>query len=261
MTLDVYNPRILKEKPAEVKESLYVELDDTSFSASGKSNSYDLYKFDSGGNVVFLKMVIENFSSEIITDYTEKGPQSTSKAYMTINSAKPEIERKVVFERIGAGKFKGTHSKNGVYEYHEMVTFLNNGLMVRHDRMNHDTLVWTVTKFFENGFATREEGGFAKEKFTYRYYYSEGGFIDSVVTIRNGLTSKKIFTRNEQGDVVKYEETGDGQRAAIRRMKYEYDEKGNWIKQICHEENGVSGGLFPGQRFSGYSIIVREIKY
>ncbi|MEI9810866.1 MAG: hypothetical protein WDO16_24985 [Bacteroidota bacterium] len=262
MTPDVYNVSLLKRNPSEVKENLYVELNDTGFQASGKLNSYDLYKFDRKGNIVFYKMFIEGASfSELSTEYTDDGPRSISKIYMDIHSTQPDHETKVVTERTGADQFKENHFKNGVYDYHTMTTFLNNGLMVREEKMNHDTLIWTVTRFFENGIVAREEAASAKEKSKGQYYYSAGRLMDSIVTVKNDRKIKRLFTRNAQGDVILYEETENGKTTEIKRMKYEYDTKGNWIKQITREENKVPGGLFAGQRFPEYSIVVREIKY
>lgn len=48
-----YNYSSLKDKPKEVKESLYVDLDDTTLNALGRFNNYDLWNFDNDGNLIY----------------------------------------------------------------------------------------------------------------------------------------------------------------------------------------------------------------
>ena len=135
---------------------------------------------------------------------------------------------------------------------------------ITRERYFNDTLSFTVNEFYEKGrlkkITQNEESGFSENLF----YYARNGFLDSEASFVNKIPlTKYTYVNNEYGDPVYYERSGSNGVEQRRWMKYQYDDKGNWIKKIEKSEDkwtdlGIVDTL---QKFPGYHLTVREIKY
>jgi len=73
-----YETSYLKAKPEEIKETLYVDRNDSSLNINGRFNNYDTWKFDNDGNIIFHKFSTLSDSFWIVTKYNfnDEGLQS-----------------------------------------------------------------------------------------------------------------------------------------------------------------------------------------
>jgi len=258
----------LNGNPKEVKEIVYTYLSDTTLNAEGKSSGYQLYKFDSSGNIVFLKTHIDSlYETNFTYQYTKNGPQFRA-ASRDINSSSMISDRKSASAKIGRNKFEITDYYKDTVVMTKAITFDEERRWVKEERWKKGTLLNTVTSYYYDDKLKRREinkkEGIESEDI---YYYSDKGFLDSISFYFEGKrVGQYLFINNEHGDPVYFEETNINKNYKTDKawMKYQYDNRGNWIKKIVlstREQHKYSYYGQAVQKYPEYELTVREIKY
>src|SRR5687767_3294702 len=257
-----FNKRKIKSRPLSVLETRYFNLNDTVFSdtLTGKFRGNWNYKFDKEGNIVAVNVFADSsLSSEIVSRIDQDGQHYEYVGYLKGDTARSYIKSK----KIAANKYQRETYRRGEKRFTEIWTFENAGQMVTKERHFNDTPGFIVKEFYEDDLlkrSTKSEKHLSSEDF---YYYSKNGYLDSqIMVIKNVPVMKFIYLNNGNGDPVYSEESLDGKIKKKRWMKYEYDDKGNWIKMIQKEElaNDDTGFTAP-EKYPGYQLILRQIKY
>jgi hypothetical protein len=260
---NIYDPNSLKGEPQEVKEIFYNDLDDTSLSAPHNPSSAVLYQFDRSGNNIFTRFYFGPASIIVMNcKYGPDGPERRLRSFDSLDLGKPARETWTIAEKIEGDKFKITSYSDSNYQRHHVISFSANGRTVKDETWVNEELIGTITSHHTGERLTKEEKLQEGESSEETYYYSVKGFLDSIVSFDSGKPSgSKIFVNNEQGDVVVFIQRGEKGIEEKRRMRYQYDEKGNWIKQLEYIEIGHLNRPRPDPKFPGYSLTIREIKY
>jgi hypothetical protein len=261
---NILNQSPLKGKPGEVKEIYYNNLDDTSFNAPGPQASYELYKFDRSGNNVFTRYYFGGtLISEANCTYGPNGPERLTYWLDSLSAVKEGNKRRSIAEKIAENKFKITSYSDSSYDHHYIISFSPDGQTVKEERWESDKPVESSTRFYTKNKLMREQTIRQKNRSEEIYYYSNKGFLDSIIVFDNDqLSGSKVYINNEHGDAVLYIKTGKNGIEEKRRMKYQYDKQGNWIRKLEYIEIGDHITIaVPDQKFRGYSMAVREIKY
>ena len=202
--------------------------------------------------------------SNSVISYDEEGVQYE---FFTVDSStekNPVIKSKIISTRVASGKYREEFYKNGVSRFIDFITFLDNGNTIKKERFSGDTILGSAVIQYTNDKLIRSDELKDKTMSSQIYYYSQKDFLDSLVTKTNNVsTGKSIFINNDFGDPIYYEEYDNASEIVEKRwMKYKYDEKGNWVRQLFKSEGEKVPKIgFPENRFPGFSLIVREIKY
>jgi len=261
---NIYDPTLLKGKPVEVKESFFDNVDDTSFDAPGHESYYMIYRFDNSGHVTFTKYSFGVGFSEVNNQYGSDGPEYQAISYDSATDPNPKSISGKASERLSNNSFKVTHLRQGQYQNHFIVDFSRDGQVVKEAGWIKDIPAGTTIKYYADENLMKEVTISQKSKSEIKYYYSDKGCLDSVVYFNDDrLSGRAVYENNEHGDAVLYVKTDQGSIEKKLRMKYQYDEKGNWIKQLTFTEvdNSVLKRAIQGQKFPGYALCVREINY
>ena len=262
-----YNYTALKEKPKEVKESLYLDLSDTTINASGRLNNYDLWKFDNDGNLIYRKYSSNSDSFCVITEiiYDQNGAQS--KTFTNNDSLHTKEDGgRVVSELLSNSKFLRKSYSPGKPKF-SLISFEDNGGIIKNeiieDTINLNNVVQTQLTYYKNNVIQKIETLNDIHKKVQNYFYSKDSFLDSMIINENGrLSSKEIYFNNQHGDVTKYLEIGsNNDTTIIAFLQYQYDQHGNWTKQLEKRNDRDNYNLMLENTASKYSLIVREIKY
>lgn len=259
-----YNVRPLVGEPREVKETYYNNLDDTTLEVPDVSSDYELYRFDDLGNKIFTRFSFLNKGFDMNYTYGPEGPGQQLSGQDSPASPDMKNESRLTSERIGNNKFKISHFREGAFENYVITTFSPDRQTLTEENWINDILTGSATRYYRNDRLMREETRKEKKRRESKYYYSDKGFLDSILVFDNGQPSgSTIYMNNDHGDAVLYTRYGKDGIEAKRRMQYQYDEKGNWIKQLTWAEidNSKSPRYGPGEKFPQYSMVIREIKY
>lgn len=248
---------LLRGKPKEVEERLYLNLSDTSLNATGRQHRYTLSRFDSAGNIVFEKGYFD--TSRIVESHFSFKWEGVRVKYLFFKNGVPQSEKnETVAERIEKNKYRISHYFNGLKTGTEIETFSDNGdtVTVESAGPGRDTSTSSSTLVYKNGLLIRSllrNGSVVTDR---RYYYSAQNFLDSTSELMNGhRTDETIYTNNVHGDPLQSIRFG-----SHKYIKYEYDEKGNWVKALIYEP-GRQSDLDIGSKFRDYSLIIRRITY
>jgi hypothetical protein len=255
-----YNPAPLKGHPKEVKENFYTLIDDTSFDATGKRNFYDQCKFDSSGNLTFMRYFIDsNMVADADYNFTDEGLSRSLTIYQDTNASRIAKVSNSVSSRIGGNKFKAAYYDNNDYQYHLITTFLSGGKAVKIEKWRSADLLSTQTLYYNNGRLIKTENQAESERLEETYHYSKEGYLENIIeTNSKGESKSKVFINNEYGDPISFTAIENNVVQEKHHMKYLYDEKGNWIKEIIVSEIYNYGNSV---RFPKSSMVIREIKY
>lgn len=263
---NIYSPASLQNEPKEVKESWFTNITDTSFSDTlkGKLRSYSLYKFGKKGHIDFMQIFIDGGPiTDTYIKFDENGEQYETLYYDNGDTTK----RKRISKRQEDGRFKAEIYNDSMNTRTYHISFLEKGnKIVTEIRSNRDNSMSELTRWYKDHKLLRSVFKHTYGEQEYQYYYSVKGFIDSVVLITQDTKyTHRIYINNQQGDPVYFEDRGgpEGQELMERRwMKYVYDEKGNWIKQISKREGGkIYRSDMGNEKFPEYELTIREIKY
>lgn len=259
------NPASLRNKPSEVRENLYLNLTDTSFSneLSGTFNDYWLYRFDKEGNIEFIRVFMDSsFINDTYYRFDENGEQYERLSYGNGDT----MRSKKTSQNIGDGKFRSEVYNDSIHVYTYNISFLEEADKVVTDIINNrNNTVSQIIRWYKDNkpvkmFMKSYEG--EKEQL---YHYSPEGFLDSIVVrSKEGDFEKHVYVNNKFGDPVYYEEWDKAGRTERRWMKYVYDEKNNWIKRISRQEGRMMvnfGHHDDKKKFPNHDLVVREIKY
>lgn len=260
----------LKDKPKEVRDDYYRDKNDSSLNIDGALNSYEIWKFDDDGNIVFHKLSIDSNSLMIITEssFTNDGLQAI--AYTNDSSDIKNNKVKTITKKRG-DKFLVADVDSKETQY-SIISFSDNGNIKKEefisDTNNLNDISITRISHYKNGLIQKEElktkdGNHKVES----YFYSKEIFLDSIYIYDNGkLTSKRFFYNNQFGDPIKYFELRpSNDTLTIVSMKYEYDQHNNWIRRVEKTEDKSIDTNFAviigSPKLYYYSLSVREIKY
>jgi len=258
----------LKAKPLEIREDLYVHLNDTTLNASSRLNDYTIYRFNTEGDLNYTKTVYtDSFWTEGQGDYVKNGYQMMN----VYHSGSMNYTTRRFSIYLGNGRFKEIvdpfHSNSLMPEPRVTIeSFTEGGNIVKqeffNDTINMNAPYQTLIIFYEGQRILRQVGIRKKDTTDrYQYYYSKELLLDSIrYIVERKYAKKEIFVNNEHGDVVKFFEiTSGGDTISTRVMQYEYDKYGNWIKQI--EKSVEKNNYTNAPNNNPYSLVVRNIKY
>jgi len=248
------DPNSLKAEPLEIKRVAYNSLADSSFDSLMPVSYYELFRFDRSGNIVFRSLHRDSLR-DVVT-LISRGPDGPNYETSNFDNAADSTSNisKTVSVRLEENKFKTTRYHDGKYESHSVITFLPEETVVE-ERWVNDAHNETIMKHYAKDRVVTEEIIREGERFIDRYYYSGKGFLDSVISFDNynRRSGSRIYQNNQYGDAVLCTMTDNDSIGMRLHMKYEYDQKGNWIKQLIFKEIGNSGPK--------YHIVIRDIKY
>ena len=194
--------------------------------------------------------------------YGPNGPERHLKSFDSLDIGKPAREIWTTSEQLERNRFKITSYADSNYQRHHIISFSSKQETVKDETWVHGELLGSITSYYSGNRLTKEVSLGKEKRSEEIYHYSSKGFLDSIVAFDEGkLSGSTAFVNNEQGDVVVYMRRGKNGIEEKRRMKYQYDEKGNWIKQLEYIEIGHVNTPVPDPKFRGYSMTVREIKY
>ncbi len=260
-----YDQGKLNNKPLEIKETGYVELEDTLITSTGKNNGYELFRFNTEGDMALWKS-FKSDSEWVNADmnYDENGLQS--RYYTNRDSLKTFSDAgKVVSRKINKGQFL-LHSYFNIGPAYLLVSFRENGNVVKKeyiiDSSRLDDVLKTVTAYYKDDqlqkIETKTKDGFTQID---NYYYSANHFLDSSNRLMmNKLNQKEFFVNNKFGDPVSYVLQRFPKQDTIQyvKLQYEYDSRGNWVKRL---ENKIIGNYATAGRNPHHTLVVRNIKY
>jgi hypothetical protein len=241
-------------EPKEIKETNYDNLEDTSLDVPGPKLDYDLYRFDKEGNMIFSSYSIYGKTTDVKLTYGPEGPGM----HITTSGKTSSV----ITKKIGENKYKATQFREGPYEQYYIESFSPDGQTVTQEIWINNKLELSLTRHYEKDKLVKQEIREEKKISSGELFYSDKGFLDSILVFdEDKPNGKSVFINNEQGDAVLYIKYGKNGIEQKLRMKYEYDEKGNWIKQMQYTELGERINSVPSAQFPGYKLVVREIKY
>lgn len=262
-----YNYYSLRDKPKEVKESLYLDLSDTSLNANGRFNNYDLWKFDEEGNIIYRKEYLDD-SFWIVHEntYNENGIQTRIYSDKDTFNTRENLGKKTS-ELLANNKFLEKSFFIDSKPDYKLVSFQNNGEIEKIEEIQDTTdlnkIASTHYQYYKNNLLQKIEMIVEGHSKIQSYYYSKENFLDSIVMSVDGKNmTKEIYYNNKYGDPIKYFEIEQGNDTTmVATLQYEYDEHGNWIKQLEKSEDRNKYTLMLGDLKPKYSLLVREIKY
>ncbi len=260
-----YDFGLLRDKPKEVKENLYINLDDTTLNAGGEQNGFEKYKFNSDGEITFWEQY-KSDSSWFIGEmnYDKNGLQA--RYYSNKDSLKTfENVSKVISTKLAKDRYL-MHSFFNVGPAFMLVSSMNEGNIIKKefiiDSLKQNEVLKTVNFYYQNELVQRVETNSDKGfKQLDKYYYSSVGHLDSIhKIIMDNLMEREIFVNNANGDPVNYSllrgSNGDTLKHIV--MQYAYDNHKNWVKRL---ENKIKGDYALSGKNVHYSLVKREIIY
>ena len=267
--INKYETRPLNGSPKEIHEKTFPVLKDTSLDVTESYNgSYftSQYKFDRQGNLTLLRyyFIDSSIYSEWIFSYDENGVQ-----YEYFSKKKKgqllKLKGRMVSRKTGPSKYKEVYYENDAVSRIEFVSTAAAGDFVKRERYKADKLLLRSKRYYKKGLIYRAET-FRKDDLTIsQSYYSDMGVQDSIVRRSNDeVVGKTVFINNERGDPVFLEETNRGEVVSRLWMKYLYDEKGNWYRKLEKIESFIPSKYQlkkEGEKFPGYTLVIRAIKY
>jgi hypothetical protein len=264
---DEFENSYLKDNPKEVKNTYYPRKNDSSLNINSKMDSYEEWKFDNYGNIIFQKLST-NSDSFLITikyEFTNEGLQSISYANSIPNE---KVDTLKIITKKRSNNFLEIQTGLGKPHY-SIISFLNNGNTRKEesiaDTNNINNISLTQTDYYDdNGMIQKKELKKMDGYTMLTYFYSKEKYLDSIVSYDNDtITTKEIFYNNQFGDPVKYYEfDSKNDTTKIASMKYEYDQHNNWIKKLVKEEDrSIYLQLIDGLKSKSQYLSVREIKY
>jgi hypothetical protein len=247
----------LKGNPKEVKVLYYTNLQDTMFQEPAKETWWTLTRFDASGHIIFEYLFFDSSNSEE-RNYDIR-PEGSHFRFLTFESADGRRVREQIgkVERIDSITFHAIVYTDSVKAENYTRRYFNNGdslIVVSRYGDNTDSMISTY--IYKNDHLVYKKTVNENGMFEDYSYYSSAGFLDSVINRTDGIR-KHVKTRinNEYGDPVEMR-VGGGRY----RMKYEYDTKGNWIKQLRHPVTNDAGPVST-DKLKEYVLVKREIKY
>lgn len=253
----------LKGNPSEVQEAYYRDLNDTLFSASlsGTKTEDDIYRFDKAGNLIYRKIILDTgMIQEAISRYDKNGL-----SYETNFKGAGSISgRKRVSSRIGKNKYKAVVYNEGKETGTITETFYDDGQKeVREEQSTRGSV--TTTLKYEKDRLRSAKWQLPDQVTELVNFYSVFDVPDSSVYRENGkVTRRDLYSFNKNGDPVYYCRVEEGRIEEQRWMKYEYDNKGNWISKIEKSDRKIiitSNDGNTHQRYPEYTLTKRIIKY
>ena len=272
-----YYMSAMKGRPQEVKVLIYTNLSDTTMDASGEFMRYAISGFDAEGKTVFQKTFekASNMLIESLFEYDKNGRQVTTNAYNDSMQRKIIQESKSSMTLIADSTFEIKTNRPGSDKW--ILRTSKKGEMEQESRYSgvgpyrDSTIRWykgdrmIYGEIWEQGSVNRSRSD---------YYYSSAGYLDSSTTFpvvvdtaekRNLFYSKTFYVNNKYGDPVSiFESYGfskDRETRRVKRMKYVYDEKGNWIKRMLVYDLADFPESMKKKKHPGYELTIREIKY
>jgi antitoxin component YwqK of YwqJK toxin-antitoxin module len=264
-----YNYAPLKVNPRQVKESLFIDLIDTTIISKGRLNSSDTWLFNDAGDLITRKYAVGSDSFMIITEmkYDDDGFQSK-----TYSKYIPENENKdtsrTISRLLGNEKFLQTSMGIDNVPRYKLYSFNSNGNIVKiekiEDTLHPDKVISTQTEYYQNEILQKIESIQPNGMILRRnYFYSTNNFLDSILYFENNkLSNKEIFINNEHGDAIVIKNIlPDGKIIKTIWMQYEYDRMGNWTSQLCKMSEGKEDVISLSPINPQFSLIVRSINY
>lgn len=254
-----YHSDLLKGHPVEVIDSEFSHISDTVFSSNltGKLNVRFVVGYNVDGDMITLRSYMDSLIfTGSNSSYTDQGPQHV------FFSSTDSNKRETISKKIGPGKYQSDKFDNGKIYLSDIFSISEHGKKIVTERWKDKKFLHTTTEYFNN--AGQFERIIQNSEFIteYRFYYSDQGFLDSLITTLADTRSKSFFINNEYGDPV-YLEKSEGSVVEERRWwKYEYDSMHNWIRRIGREETDRQPSLFGDkEKYPQYSLVTRSIKY
>ncbi len=211
---------------------------------TGECNRYKYYKFDALGNIVFTRVKISDLEV-----YDRMYEFDNNGIHYSVSSVGENYKRQKVSVKIGRNKFKSTFYKNGDYNFEFIETISSGGQEIKKETWKGDSLTETEVSTYRNDKLLRSET-MTDHVYCVDYYYSEKGFLDSIVSYTNNTqVGRTEFINNEQGDPIEYICIDGGNVIQKARLSYEYDKVGNWIKCVFMSQQPY------------HTMAKREIKY
>ena len=255
----------LRERPVEIKEDEYTELDDTIINSSGKFKEYNLFRFYNTGDLSVWKSY-KSDSEWVIAEmkYDENGLQS--RYYSNRDSLKTFCDAgKVVSTRLKDGRFL-LHSFFNIGPAFMLISFNGRGNIVKKeyiiDSFRLNDVLKTVTAYYKDDLLqkvdTKTKDGVEQTEI---YYYSVNHKLDSACRlILNKLTQKEFFVNNQFGDPVSYvlQRVPKNDTIQYVTLKYVYDNHGNWVRRL---ENKIIGNYGADGKNPHHTLVKRGIKY
>jgi hypothetical protein len=171
-------------------------------------------------------------------------------------------EVKGTSKKMGSGRYEVTDTTDGKTGSETHWTFENNGSKVTQELLNKNGLsVSSVYEYEGDRLLSEARTVYGRSKIS--YHYSDKGFLDSVVSyVENDTAAGKVmkFINNEYGDPVFLIEIQNGNTTYSRRIKYRYDEKGNWTRRLVHE-TGLPDNYLRVSKNPEYTLTIRRIIY
>ena len=259
----------LKGEPKQVKETLFVDLQDTSLSATGTFSSYDIWGFDAQGNINYRKnFVSDSLWSETNRTYNDSGLQSVTRYTDSKNGSHTvNGKRSLVTQRLRDGKFKELATTASGEDKIRLLSFKEGGDLQTIEYVfgtDIKQIYSTQVIHYKNGLMQRMvQSSHSGDSSVLQYRYSKNNYIDSVLQYNSGkLFSRIVYTNNSNGDPVKSCTTlSSGDTVNTATMQYVYDKKGNWLKKLERITMHNISPNNPGLNQTKYALLVREITY
>ena len=260
-----YDQGMLKNKPVEIKESAYIELEDTLLTAKGKNGGFESYKFYTNGDLQRWQIYDSN-DHWVIAEmkYDNNGLQS--RYYSDRDSLRTfEDAGKVVTRKLNDSQFL-MHSFFNIGPAFLLNTFRENGSIVRKeyivDSAKLKDVFKTVIFYYKDDLlqktTTTTKDGYQQED---NYFYSANHSLDSITrSLFNKPSQREIFTNNSYGDPVVYilQRLPKSDTIKYITFQYEYDSRGNWIKRL---ENKIKGNYAMSGKNPHHTLFIRKIRY
>ncbi|HEY4151194.1 MAG TPA: hypothetical protein VGM41_19790 [Chitinophagaceae bacterium] len=257
----------LKGMPKEIKESLFSDMSDSTIKGTEKFKSYDIWRFDPEGQIIYRKSCLSDSSSyETTRWYDEKGLQSETRYSNAPGTSAPSSgPRTVATSVLPDGRFKEVISGGATKDASiRLLSFSDSGNVQTIAFVPGTNIGHTVGKLvnqYKDGLIQRTvqtgNGSWLQ------YVYAKNNFLDSVLQFQKGkFFSKVIYTNNDNGDPLSsFTVLAKGDTVNSATMQYNYDSRGNWVKKL--ETIMLNSGYsnLPGKKEIKYALLVREIKY
>ena len=255
-------------KPAEVKENFYRGLSDTVLSASGELMRFSLWQFDNDGNLVLYRSKSKLHPSifDQRLSYDENGMQSKRYHYTDPADSLADPFEVAASSSEGFGKFNIVYTLGGQSTGQKCKLSFEADSIRREEWTDKDGVLSAHTERYDanNKLLSRVNYYKGKPDLSHYFYYSPKGYLDSVIGIRNdSVIVRYAYINNDHGDPVFYEERIDSILYQRERYSYQYDDKGNWIRQLTFAEiDGAKKNSIPDHDlYPSYWLRVREITY
>jgi hypothetical protein len=260
----------LKGMPKEIKESLFSDMSDSTIKGTEKFKSYDIWRFDPEGQIIYRKSCLSDSSSyETTRWYDEKGLQSETRySNAPGTSGSSNGPRTVATSVLPDGRFKevisGRETKDAIIR---LLSFSDSGNVQTIAFVPGTNIGHTVGKLvnqYKDGLIRRTvQTGNGADSSWLQYVYAKNNFLDSVLQFEKGkFFSKVIYTNNDNGDPLSsFTILAKGDTVNSATMQYDYDSKGNWVKKLETIMLNKGYSNQPGKKEVKYALLVREIKY